>query len=167
MFISANCGTEMLDFHLVHRILNYLKISFMLVCMCVCPVGSDSMQLRGLWPSGLLCSWNFPGKNTGAGCHFLLQGIFLTLGSNPHPLHLLHWQADSLPLYHLERPSSILTVSLITSEFCKSPFTSPRISRFMVPTSSFLLVYMSFHCIPLRSFLRKNTGGQIFSNTWP
>ena len=24
----------------------------------------------------LLCPWNFPGKNTGVGCHFLLQGIF-------------------------------------------------------------------------------------------
>ena len=32
------------------------------------------------------------------GCHFLLQGIFLTLGSNPHLFHLLHWQVDSLPL---------------------------------------------------------------------
>ena len=38
------------------------------------------------------------GKNTGVGCHFLLQGIFPTLGSNPCLLHLLHWQADSLPL---------------------------------------------------------------------
>ena len=26
----------------------------------------------------LLCLWNFPGKNTGEGCHSLLQGIFLT-----------------------------------------------------------------------------------------
>ena len=43
--------------------------------------------------TSLLCPWNFPGKNTGVGCHFLLQGIFLTQGLNPH---LLHWQADSL-----------------------------------------------------------------------
>ena len=41
----------------------------------------------------------FPGKNTAVGCHFLLQGIFLTQGSNPC---LLHWQVDSLPLTHLE-----------------------------------------------------------------
>ena len=34
-------------------------------------------------------SWDFPGKNTEVGCHFLLQGIFLTQGLNPHPLH---WQ---------------------------------------------------------------------------
>ena len=32
----------------------------------------------------LLCPWDSPGKNTGGGCHFLLQGIFLTQGSNPH-----------------------------------------------------------------------------------
>ena len=44
--------------------------------------------------------WDFPGKTTGLGCHFLLQG-FLTQGSNLSLLHLLHWQADSLPLCDL------------------------------------------------------------------
>ena len=43
----------------------------------------------------LLCPWDFPGKNTGVDCHFLLQGIFPTLESNSC---LLHWQVDSLPL---------------------------------------------------------------------
>ena len=37
----------------------------------------------------LLCPWDFPGKNTGVGCHFL-QGIFPTQGSNLHLLCLLH-----------------------------------------------------------------------------
>ena len=46
----------------------------------------------------LLCPWDFPGKNTGVGCHFLLQGTFLTQGSN---LHLLNWQVSSLPLSQL------------------------------------------------------------------
>ena len=55
-------------------------------------VVSDSLQPHGLWPTGLLCTWNYPSKNTGVSCHFLLQGIFLTQGSN---LHLWHWQADS------------------------------------------------------------------------
>ena len=32
------------------------------------------------------------------GCHFLLQRIFPTQGSNLHLLHLLHWQMGSLPL---------------------------------------------------------------------
>ena len=31
----------------------------------------------------LLCSWNFPGNSPGVDCHFLLQGIFPTQGSNP------------------------------------------------------------------------------------
>ena len=34
-----------------------------------------------------LCPWDSPGKNTGVGCHSLLQGIFLTQGLNPHLLH--------------------------------------------------------------------------------
>ena len=42
----------------------------------------------------LLCPCNFPGKNAGVGCHFFLQGIFLTQGLNPCLLHcrwiLLH-----------------------------------------------------------------------------
>ena len=40
----------------------------------------------------LLCPWDSPGKNTGVGCYALLQGIFLTLGWNPHFLSLLDWQ---------------------------------------------------------------------------
>ena len=39
----------------------------------------------------------FSGKNTGVGCHFLLQGIFLIQGLNPHLLCLLHYR---LTLYH-------------------------------------------------------------------
>ena len=40
-------------------------------------------------------------KNTRVGCHFLLQGFFLTQVLKLHLLPLLHWQADSLPLSHL------------------------------------------------------------------
>ena len=47
-------------------------------------------------PYGLgrfLHPWASPGKNTGMGCHTLLQGIFLTQGLNLPLLCLLHWQA--------------------------------------------------------------------------
>ena len=49
-----------------------------------------------LWtvPARLLCPRDFPGKNTRMGCHFLLQGMFLTEGLTPH---LLHQQAGSSP----------------------------------------------------------------------
>ena len=43
---------------------------------------SDSSQ--PLQPTKLLCPWDSSGKNTGVGCHFLLQGIFPTQGSNLH-----------------------------------------------------------------------------------
>ena len=46
-------------------------------------------------------SMEFPGKNTGVGCHALLQGTFPTQGSD---LCLLHWPAGSSPLRHLGSP---------------------------------------------------------------
>ena len=49
-------------------------------------------------PARPLCPWNSPGKNTGVDCHAFSQGIFPTQGLNPCLLHLLHWQAGSLPL---------------------------------------------------------------------
>ena len=59
-----------------------------------------------LWTAAhqALLSMGFPGKNTGAGSHFLLQGIFLPQGSDRSLLHLLHWQVGSLPLSHLGSP---------------------------------------------------------------
>ena len=44
---------------------------------------------------------------TGVGCQVLLQGIFLTQGSNPHFLCLLHWQSGSLPLAPSRKPIHI------------------------------------------------------------
>ena len=55
-------------------------------------------------PARLLCAWYFPGKNTGAGFHFLLQGIFPAQGWDLHALNFLHWQADSLPLVPPGKP---------------------------------------------------------------
>ena len=42
----------------------------------------DLLQHHGLQPARLLRPQDSPGKNTGAGCHFLLQGILPTQGSN-------------------------------------------------------------------------------------
>ena len=59
----------------------------------------------GLQPTRLLSPRDFPGKHNELGSHFLFQGIFSTQGSNSC---LLHWQADSLPLYHLGLRSASL-----------------------------------------------------------
>ena len=37
---------------------------------------SDSLRPHGLWPARLLCPWDFPGKNSGIDCHFLLHYQF-------------------------------------------------------------------------------------------
>ena len=75
------------------------------------PQGLKSPTWLGNWTTktncslpGSSCLWDFPGKSTGASCHFLLQGIFQTQGSNLPLLPLLHWQADFLPGHHLENP---------------------------------------------------------------
>ena len=60
-------------------------------------VVSDSLRPHELQHARPPCPWDSPGKNTGVGCHFLLQGILPTQGSNPHLLRLLHWQVSSLP----------------------------------------------------------------------
>ena len=65
------------------------------ICVLSCSVMSDSLQSHGLQPTRLLFLWDSPGKNNGVSFHALLQGIFLTQGSNPCLLCLLHWQVDS------------------------------------------------------------------------
>ena len=57
------------------------------------------------------------------GCHFLLQGIFLTQGSNPCLLRLLHWRADFLPLSHLGSANlfSIPLLKALSWKFSPNP----------------------------------------------
>ena len=46
-------------------------------------ITSNSLWPHGLWPTRLLCPWDFPGKNTGVGCYFLLQGNLPNPGIEP------------------------------------------------------------------------------------
>ena len=55
---------------------------------------SNSLRAHGLQTARFLCPWNSPGKNTGVGNHFLLQGIFLTQGTNPclpHCMQIIYY----------------------------------------------------------------------------
>ena len=78
------------------------------VCVCVCVYACAHSVLSlcnptALQPARFLCPWDFPVKDIGGSCHFLLQGIFQTPGSNLHLLCLLRWQVDSLPLAPAEK----------------------------------------------------------------
>ena len=61
---------------------------------------SNSLRPHGLWPTRLLHPRDFPGKGTGVGGHFLLQGIFMTQRLNPGLLHCRQ------TLYHLSHQGS-------------------------------------------------------------
>ena len=67
-------------------------------CVCakslqLCSTLCDPMDRS---PLGSPCPWDFPGKNTGVGYHFLLQGIFPTQGLNPHLLCHRYWHGSFL-----------------------------------------------------------------------
>ena len=74
-------------------------------------VVSDSLRPHSLQPTSLLRPWNPSGKDTGVGCHSLLQGIFLTLGSNPGLPHcrwlLYHLSHQGSPELHIFPASSL------------------------------------------------------------
>ena len=55
-------------------------------------VVSDCLRPHGLQPARLPCPWDSPGKNTGLGCHALLQGIFPTQRFNPKLLSVLDFR---------------------------------------------------------------------------
>ena len=65
---------------------------------------SNSSWPHGLQLTRLLRSWDFPGKNTGVGCHFLLQEIFSTQGLN---LGLPHCRQT---LYHVSHQGSLICI---------------------------------------------------------
>ena len=82
-----------------------LKLVSTLVCVCLVPQSCltlcDPMDCS---PPGPSVHWDSPGKNTGVGCHALLQGIFPTLGSNPD---LKHCTQILYRLSHQGSPSTL------------------------------------------------------------
>ena len=83
----------------IHGVLSAILLGAAWTRCCCLVTKSCPTVLQPQGPAVLLCPWDFPGKNTGVGCHFLHQGIFPTQGSN------LHWQADSLPPSHQGNPT--------------------------------------------------------------
>ena len=81
------------------------------VCVCVhakslqsCPTLCNPMDCS---PPGSSIHGDALGKNTGVGCHALLQGIFPIQGSNLSFLRVLHWQVGSLSLTPPGKPTQV------------------------------------------------------------
>ena len=84
----------------------------------LCPTLCDPMDTRLLRP------WDLLGKSTGVGCHFLLQGIFSTQGSEAGILHSRQF------LYHLSHLGSLVL-------FCKIEWTDYANSLSLTAIDSF------------------------------
>ena len=89
-------------------------------------------------------------------CHFLLQEVFLTQGSNSRLLCLLHWQADSLPL--LPPGKCQLTLSALSSTY-PSAWLSLSASQSLLTTKYLFFVYFLLY-IPVYMFLQDPMLGQ-------
>ena len=84
---------------------SFQKLNNALQACSVASGMSNSLWPPGLWPTRLLCPWDSPGKNTGVGCHALLQGIFSAQGAN---LHVLHCRWILYPMSYLGSPHNAL-----------------------------------------------------------
>ena len=131
--------------------------------MCVCARALCSVMSDSLQPHGPICPWDFLGKNTGVGCHFLFQWIFLTQGSNLCLLHcrwiLYPWAtgedqfmvqfssvqfsrsvvSDSLrphELQHARPPCPSPTPGVHSNSRSSSRWCHTAISSFVIPFSS-------------------------------
>ena len=82
-----------------------------------CPTLCDPIDSS---PPGFSVHGDFPGKNTGVGCHALLQEIFPTQGSNPG---LLHCRRILYCLSHQGSPH--WAFKYLLKSFCQECFHSP------------------------------------------
>ena len=127
------------------------------VCVCICvfslSVLSDSVWSYGQLPARLLCPWDFPGKNTGVGCHFLLQGIFLTQGSNSPLLCLPHCRLILLLLSHQGSPGMSGDSCLFSAAFLKKTtsyiWLTLKCGSKAIKTACHILFYAKFIVIIL------------------
>ena len=115
-----------------------MEIELARICYSIYKMATSSMKERksvshsvmsgSLWAHQAPLSRNFPSRNTGVGCPSLLQGIFLTQGSN---LDLLHCRQILYHLSHHLLYSYFKRIPLIlpTWVFQNHPFYFPAASK--------------------------------------
>ena len=88
----------------------------------------DSLRPLGLLSTMLLCPWDSPGKDAGAGCHALLQGIFPAQGLNLCLFHLLYGRRVLYPSTNCERHRDM---TLLSQRY--DPLPQPAVSESSPP----------------------------------
>ena len=110
----------------LHILLEFFH-AYKTMCVCVlnCSDMSDSLRPYGLWPARLFCPWDFLSKDTGVGCHLLLQGDLPNPGIKPtfpalqaDSLPLSQWEVRTKPYMHIKyeflMEDLVISVSLLT-----------------------------------------------------
>ena len=120
--------------------------------MLCCPQSLSrvhSLRPLGLQPARLLGPWDSPGKDTGVGCHALLQGSFPTQGSNPG---LLHCRWILYQLSHKGSPRKLEWVAYAFSRGSSQPRNRTTVSciagGFFTNRAIRELTIYSSKCIP-------------------
>ena len=105
-FLELASGHEWKGITLILQLITY-NVSWCLFSACV-PLGFSPVEVSATPGTvalpGSSVRGDSPGENTGAGCHALLQGIFLIQGSNLPLLYLQHWHSGSLLLAPCGKP---------------------------------------------------------------
>ena len=89
-----------------------------------------------MWLARLLCPWDFSGKNTGVGCHFLLQGIFPTKGWEPTSPALQAGSSFAGAFFTVEPPGKEITCNV--GDLCSIPGQEDPLEKGMAAHSVFL-----------------------------
>ena len=110
-----------------------------------CPTLCDPMDYS---LPGSSCQWDFPGKYTGVGCHFLLQEIFPTQWLNQGLLH------NRQTLYHLSHQGSLpktILISVLKAWHPWSPLSQGE-TRGLVTLWYSSLLHKTNSCAKLRMY---------------
>ena len=143
------------------------------MCVYSRSVMSDTLRPYGLSPTSVdrfLRPWNFPDKNTGMGCHILLQGIFPIKGSNPlnegsaqfSSVHFSHSVVSNFlwphELQHARPPCPSPTPRVHSDSCPLSQWCHPAISSSVLPFSSCLQYLPASKSFPMSQLF--TWGGQ-------
>ena len=106
----------------------------------------DSLQPHELQPTRLLCPWDFPGKNTGAGFHFVLQGIFPTQRSKYMSLLILLCKKPC-PALHRSSVLQFLASSVVFANVLLRFLSSD--STFCLQPGDLVFIFLpAYTCLP-------------------
>ena len=151
MTLHSDCFTwvSILSFHFKGfetKNWNIKAVSTRRLCICLVvqfyPTLCESM---GCSPQVSSVHGTFSGKNTRVGCHFPLQGIFLTQGSNLHLLWPLHCRWILSPLSHWGSHKKIVVVLLFSRQVMSYSSRPHLLQHARLPVPHHLLEFVQVH----------------------